>query len=70
MIVFTLRHVEQKMKRIHYPFTHRGEITEVDFLHSMDGMQLLSVGNDGCMNLWDITKDITKTFSSLSLIQA
>jgi WD40 repeat protein len=55
--------LEQKMKRVHYPFAHRGGITEVDFLHSVDGMQLLSVGNDGCMNLWDITNDVKKTFS-------
>jgi WD40 repeat protein len=55
--------LEQKSKRIHYPFAHRGGVTDIDFIHSMSGTMLLSVGNDGCINLWDLTKDVQKTFS-------
>jgi len=57
----------KKMKRIHYDFAHRGGVTALKFLPDKDtGNEkkylLLSVGNDACINRWDITKDVARIF--------
>ena len=52
--------LENKAKRIHYPFCHRGGITGLAFLNhptNSNGLRLVSVGVDACVNQWDITSD-------------
>jgi len=53
----------KKMKRVHYSFAHRGGVSGLEFLpQSGAGMTLVSVGADGCANLWDVTDDVAKKF--------
>ncbi len=54
--------LKKPVKRIHYGFAHRGGITGLEFLKSEEGMVLASVGNDGCVNQWDVTDDVMKKF--------
>lgn len=51
--------LKKTIKRIHYAFAHRGGIVGISF---RDGYQLLSVGNDGCINQWDLSQEITCKF--------
>jgi WD40 repeat protein len=52
--------LENKAKRIHYPFCHRGGISGLSFLNLS---RLVSVGADACVNQWDVAKDVAKIFS-------
>jgi WD40 repeat protein len=59
--------VQKKMKRIHYRFAHRGGVTGLRFIegNAADGngdMMLVSVGNDGSMNFWNVKEDVNKKF--------
>ena len=54
--------LQKKMKRIQYSFAHRAGITGLEFMKNSDGMILTSVGNDSCMNRWDITDDVIRKF--------
>jgi len=53
--------LKKKTTRVHYRFAHRGGISCLEFLKS-PGMVLVSVGNDGCVNQWDITDHVMKKF--------
>jgi len=55
-----LWHIEKKMRRVHYPFAHRGGIVSVDFMK--DSLKLLTVGVDSVVNLWDVEADLKKKF--------
>ena len=55
-----LWHIEKKMRRVHYPFAHRGGIVSVDFFQ--DRLQLLTVGVDSVVNLWDVKADLKAKF--------
>jgi len=48
--------------RIHYAYSHRGGVCGIEFLKNTDEMILLSVGNDGCVNRWDVADDVKKRF--------
>lgn len=50
----------KKMKRQHYSFAHRGGVTGLEFLN--EGLTLVSVGADACVNQWDVTDDVAKKF--------
>lgn len=54
-----LWNLEKKMRRVHYPFTHRGGVTGIAFLNDI---KLLSVGADGCICTWDVSEDIKSKF--------
>jgi WD40 repeat protein len=54
--------MKKPLRRVHYSFAHCGGITAMEFLKNADGMILASVGNDGCVNQWDVTDDIIKKF--------
>lgn len=54
--------IKKPTKRIHYSFAHRGGVTGLEFLKNADGLILASVGNDGCVNQWDVTDDVMKKF--------
>jgi WD40 repeat protein len=58
-----LWNIEKKTTRIHYPFAHRGGLTQVHFLPKETGLQFLSVGVDSVVNKWDVTKDVADKFS-------
>ena len=57
-----LWNLPKKMKRVHYPFAHRGGIAALQFLHSVDGMVLVSAGSDACLCQWDVTNDVASKF--------
>jgi WD40 repeat protein len=62
-----LWNIQKKMRRIHYRFAHRGGITGLRFVggNATDGsgdMMLVSAGNDGCLNFWDVKEDVNKKF--------
>ena len=48
--------------RVHYQHSHRGGVSALKFLNNEDGMVLVSVGNDACVNEWDVTDDLMKKF--------
>jgi WD40 repeat protein len=59
--------VAKKMKRIHYRFAHRGGVTGLRFVG--DGVNggegdwmLVSSGNDGCLNWWNVEEDVKSKF--------
>lgn len=55
--------IKSPMKRLHYPFGHRGGIVSLSFYKSMTkGLLLLSSGVDSVVNLWDITNDVRDKF--------
>mmetsp|Transcript_22140 Transcript_22140/g.48228 ORF Transcript_22140/g.48228 Transcript_22140/m.48228 type:complete len:730 (-) Transcript_22140:2269-4458(-) len=54
--------ISKRMKRVHYPFAHRGGIAALEFLDSNDGMVLVSAGSDACLCQWDVTNDIASKF--------
>jgi len=55
--------LKKKTTRVHYSFAHRGGVSCLEFLKSRnDRMVLVSVGNDGCVNQWDITDDVVTKF--------
>lgn len=61
-----LWNLDKKMKRIHYPYAHRGGLTGLEFhKKTKDGgsLKLVSVGNDAVVNQWDVTKDVKEKFS-------
>ncbi|GAX26631.1 hypothetical protein FisN_2Hh437 [Fistulifera solaris] len=53
--------MEKKMKRIHYPFAHRGGLTGLSFVN--DGYKFVSVGADSVVNMWDVAKDVKEKFA-------
>lgn len=55
-----LWHIEKKMRRVHYPFAHRGGIVSVNFFK--DSLMLLTVGVDSVVNLWDVKADLKSKF--------
>jgi WD repeat-containing protein 1 (actin-interacting protein 1) len=58
-----LWNVSYPMKRIHYPFAHRGGIVKVCFHKSKSkGMILYTTGVDSVVNVWDVTTDIRDKF--------
>lgn len=54
--------LQKKTTRVHYPHTHRGGVTAIEFLRNVSGMILVSVGNDACINTWDVTDDLLSKF--------
>jgi WD40 repeat protein len=54
--------LKKKAKRVHYSFAHRGGISSMVFLKNTNGTVLVSAGNDGCVNQWDVTSDIMDKF--------
>jgi WD40 repeat protein len=55
--------ITMPMKRIHYPFAHRGGIVNVQFHKTLSkGYILYSAGVDSVVNLWDITTDVRDKF--------
>jgi WD40 repeat protein len=50
----------KKTKRMHYAFSHRGGVTGLAFLR--EGLQLVSVGADSCVNQWNVEADVAKKF--------
>ena len=58
-----LWHPEQKMKRVHYKFCHRGGISGLEFVGGSDGAyRLITAGADAAMQVWDVTEDAKKKF--------
>jgi len=53
--------LHKKMKRLHYAFSHRGGVTGLEFLR--EGLKLVSVGADSCVNQWDVEADVAKKFA-------
>ncbi|KAL7476319.1 hypothetical protein ACHAW6_002190 [Cyclotella cf. meneghiniana] len=53
--------VAKKTKRIHYRFAHRGGVTQLRWWVDGDWM-LVSTGNDGCLNWWNVGEDVTSKF--------
>ena len=60
--------LEKKMKRVHYRFAHRGGVTGLRFVGDGDGTSgkgdwmLVSTGNDGCVNWWNVEEDVKNKF--------
>jgi WD40 repeat protein len=53
----------KKMKRVHYPFAHRGGIAALAFLDSGDSATtVVSTGSDACICQWDVTADVASKF--------
>jgi WD40 repeat protein len=61
--------IENKMKRIHYPYAHRGGLTGLSFLHKVPGLQLLSAGRDSVVNRWNVTNDAKEKFGYGILVE-
>jgi len=70
--------LSNKMKRVQYRFAHRGGITGLKFADSSSKMNspggaainsgnriLVSAGADGCLNWWDVEKDVQDKFGFL-----
>lgn len=57
-----LWHLDKKMRRVHYPYAHRGGLVGLEFLQSSAKLDLLSVGADSVVNRWDVTKDAADKF--------
>jgi WD40 repeat protein len=57
--------VQQKMKRIHYPYAHRGGVTGVEFVPNVTAgtYRMISVGADAVVHVWDLTQHIQEKFS-------
>jgi len=53
--------VSKKMRRLHYPFAHRGGVTGLYF--TRDGGKLISSGADGCVCEWNVRDDINSKFN-------
>eukprot|EP00980_Cylindrotheca_fusiformis_P004645 scaffold991_cov128-Cylindrotheca_fusiformis.AAC.17 len=54
---------DKTMRRIHYPFTHRGGVVGIAFRKDLEGLKLISVGGDSCIVQWDFTADAKAKFS-------
>lgn len=54
--------LSKKTTRVYYPHAHRGGVTAIDFLSTVHSTILVSVGNDACINLWDVTDDLIRKF--------
>lgn len=59
--------VAKKMKRIHYRFAHRGGVTGLRFVGNAvsdkrGDWMLVSTGNDGCLNWWNVEEDVKNKF--------
>jgi WD40 repeat protein len=52
--------LKKRMTRLHYPFSHRGGVTGLAFMRQ--GLHLVSVGADACVNQWDVSGDVSKKF--------
>jgi len=52
--------LSKKMKRVHYPYAHRGGLTGLAFVGDRE---LLSVGADSVVNRWDVSKDVKEKFA-------
>ena len=57
-----LWNLKKKATRVHYNFAHRGGITSLAFLKNTNGTVLVSTGNDGCVNQWDVAIDVMQKF--------
>jgi len=53
---------EKTMRRLHYPYTHRGGVVGLAFRKDLPGLNLVSVGGDSCIVQWDFTKDAEAKF--------
>mmetsp|Transcript_12954 Transcript_12954/g.12585 ORF Transcript_12954/g.12585 Transcript_12954/m.12585 type:complete len:502 (-) Transcript_12954:182-1687(-) len=53
--------LHKQTRRVHYPFSHRGGISGLQFLSNYI---LQSVGADACVNQWDVTDAIQKNSSN------
>lgn len=59
---------EKKMKRMQYRFAHRGGVTGLEFVGRRNDPSgrgewiLVSTGNDGCLNWWNVEEDVRKKF--------
>jgi hypothetical protein len=60
--------MDAKMKRIHYPFAHRGGVVKVVFVKGTGGgnsggnYKFISTGVDSVVNLWDVQADVKSKF--------
>jgi WD40 repeat protein len=54
--------LEKKMKRIHYPFAHRGGVVGLAFKKDISGLTIISAGMDSCVVQWNVTADIKSKF--------
>lgn len=54
---------EKKTRRLHYSFTHRGNVVGMTFRKDLEGLNLVSVGGDSCILQWDFTADAKSKFS-------
>ena len=54
---------EKKMKRKHYPFSHRGGLTGLSFTKKAGEYKFVSVGMDACVHQWDVAADVKATFA-------
>lgn len=54
--------LEKKMRRIHYPFAHRGGVVGMTFKKNSDVLTIVSAGTDSCIVQWDITADVNEKF--------
>jgi WD40 repeat protein len=60
--------MDAKMKRIHYPFAHRGGVVKVVFVKGTGSgggggsYKFLSTGVDSVVNLWDVQADVKNKF--------
>lgn len=51
-----------KMKRIHYPYAHRGGVVGLEFVNKDKKYQFLSIGVDSVVQLWDVSNDVKEKF--------
>jgi WD40 repeat protein len=54
--------LENKMKRVHYQFAHRGGVVGLAFRKDVSGLNIVSVGADSCVVQWDATNDVKEKF--------
>lgn len=55
--------LEKKMRRIHYPFAHRGGVVGLTFRKDIAGtLTIVSAGVDSCVVQWDVTDDAKAKF--------
>lgn len=54
--------LDKKMKRKHYPFSHKGGLTGLSFNQTKGEYKFISVGMDACVHQWDATTVVKETF--------
>ncbi|KAG7354241.1 WD repeat-containing protein [Nitzschia inconspicua] len=57
-----LWNLDQKMRRIHYQYAHRGSVVGMTFLKDTPGLTLISAGADSCLLQLDVTADVKAKF--------